>query len=91
MFGLAHTLISALNLPMLLLQIYTFMTDNIRAILGLDEPPTREVTRNRKGVMSYSAKDTGCLQLFTNDSWERNKKYYVPNGPRSCVKNFMRG
>lgn len=64
---------------------------SVRAVLGLDEPEPRELTKNRRGVVSYSAKDTGNLQIFTNESWERNKKYYVPNGPRSCVKNFMRG
>jgi hypothetical protein len=51
---------------------------NVRAILGLDEPTPREITKNRRGVMSYSAKDTGSLQIFTNESWERNKHYYVP-------------
>jgi len=25
------------------------------------------------------------------DSWDANKKYFIPNGPRSSVKNFMRG
>tara|TARA_R110001592_G_scaffold2341_1_gene14022 strand:- start:110 stop:322 length:213 start_codon:yes stop_codon:yes gene_type:complete len=64
---------------------------NLRKILGLDEPPARELNKNRRGVTSYSSKDTGNLQIFTNESWERNKKYYVPNGARSCVKNFMKG
>ena len=64
---------------------------NLRAILGLDEPEPREITKNRRGVMSYSAKDTGSLQIFTNESWERNKHYYVPaSGGRSCVKNFSK-
>jgi len=67
------------------------MNANTRAILGLDVPPAREIVKNRRGVMSYSAKDTGSLQIFTNESWKRNKKYIVPNGARSCVKNFMRG
>jgi hypothetical protein len=53
---------------------------NVRAILGLDEPTPREITKNRRGVMSYSAKDTGSLQIFTNESWERNKHYYVALG-----------
>ncbi len=44
-----------------------------------------------KGHMVYGHKTAGSIQIFTNESWERNKKYYVPNGPRSCVKNFMRG
>ena len=67
------------------------MDANTRAILGLDNPPPREKTRNRKGVMVYGHKTAGSIQVFTNESWERNKKYYVPNGPRSTVKNFMRG
>jgi hypothetical protein len=53
---------------------------NVRAILGLDEPTPREITKNRRGVMSYSAKDTGSLQIFTNESWERNKHYYCSRG-----------
>lgn len=67
------------------------VNSNLRKILGLDNPPPREITKNRRGVVSYSAKDTGNLQIFTNESWERNKHYYQPNGARSCVKNFMRG
>ena len=63
---------------------------NVRAILGLDEPEPREITKNRRGVMSYSSKDTGNLQIFTNESWERNKHYYQPNGARSAVKNFSK-
>ena len=63
---------------------------SVRAILGLDEPTPREITKNRRGVMSYSAKDTGSLQIFTNESWERNKHYYVPNGARSVMKNFSK-
>ena len=66
------------------------MNANTRAILGLDVPPAREIVKNRRGVMSYSAKDTGSLQIFTNESWERNKHYYVPNGARSVMKNFSK-
>jgi len=67
------------------------MNANTRAILGLDEPPAREIVKNRRGVMSYSAKDTGSLQIFTNESWERNKHYYVPaSGGRSVMKNFSK-
>jgi len=67
------------------------MDANIKAILGLNSAPPSETTRNRRGVMNYGHKTAGSIQVFTNESWERNKKYYVPNGPRSCVKNFMRG
>lgn len=67
------------------------MNANLKAILGLDSQLPRETARNRKGVMNYGHKTAGSIQVFTNESWERNKKYYVPNGARSCVKNFMRG
>jgi hypothetical protein len=67
------------------------LDSNLRQILGLDDPPIREVVRNRKGVMVYGHKTAGSIQVFTNESWQRNKKYYVSNGPRSAVKNFMRG
>jgi hypothetical protein len=67
------------------------MDSNVRAILGLDASSPREMTRNRKGVMIYGHKTAGSIQVFTNESWQRNKKYYVANGPRSAVKNFMRG
>jgi hypothetical protein len=63
---------------------------NIRAILGLDEPEPREITKNRRGVMSYGHKTAGTLQVMTNESWERNKDYYVARGARSAVKNFSK-
>jgi hypothetical protein len=66
------------------------MNANIRAILGLDEPPVREVTRNRKGNLCFDHKTGGTLQIFTNESWDRNKKYYVANGARSVMKNFSK-
>jgi len=25
------------------------------------------------------------------EDYDRNRKYFIPNGARSCVKNFMRG
>lgn len=63
---------------------------NIRAILGLDEPKPREITKNRRGVMIYGHKTAGTLQVMTNESWERNKDYYVARGARSAVKNFSK-
>ena len=63
---------------------------NVRKILGLDEPPARN-TVPYKGVMTFDHKTGGSIQVMSAESYERNKKYYIPNGPRSCVKNFMRG
>lgn len=62
----------------------------VRKILGLDEPPTRN-TVPYKGVMTFDHKTGGSIQVMSAESYERNKKYYIPNGPRSCVKNFMKG
>jgi hypothetical protein len=67
------------------------MNSNVRAILGLDAPPTREVSRNRKGVMVYGHKTAGSIQVFTNESWQKNKKYYVSSGHGRAINNFMRG
>jgi hypothetical protein len=66
------------------------MNANTRAILGLDEPPAREFTRNRKGNLCFDHKTGGTLQIFTNESWDRNKHYYKPNGARSVMKNFSK-
>jgi len=63
---------------------------NVRAILGLDAPEPREITKNRRGVMIYGHKTAGTLQVMTNESWERNKDYYVARGARSAVKNFSK-
>jgi hypothetical protein len=43
-----------------------------------------------KGRQVYGHK-TGCeIEIHTAESWERNKKYFIPSGARSCVKNFSR-
>jgi hypothetical protein len=65
-------------------------TSSVADILGLNDPKPREVERNRKGTMTYDHKTGGSLQVFTNESWNRNKHYYVPNGARSAVKNFSK-
>ena len=44
-----------------------------------------------KGRMVYGHKTAGSIEILSAESWEANKKYFVPNGPRSSVKNFMRG
>ena len=49
-----------------------------------DELPVR-------GRMVYSHKTGGEIEIISAESFEANRKYFVPNGPRSSVKNFMRG
>lgn len=44
-----------------------------------------------KGRMVYGHKTAGSIEILSAESWEANKKYFIPNGPRSSVKNFMRG
>ena len=44
-----------------------------------------------RGRMVYGHKTAGTIEILSAESWKANKKYFVPNGPRSSVKNFMRG
>jgi len=44
-----------------------------------------------KGRMVYSHKTGGEIEIMSTESWDANKKYFIPNGPRSSVKNFSRG
>jgi hypothetical protein len=40
--------------------------------------------------MCFDHKTGGELQIMSADLYEREKKYYIPNGARSAVKNFSR-
>lgn len=54
----------------------------------IDLPP--EKLRNRFGRMVYGHKTAGAIEVMTKECWDSNKKYFVPNGARSCVKNFSK-
>jgi hypothetical protein len=43
-----------------------------------------------KGVMIYSGKVGGEIEIHSAEAWKEKKRYYVPSGSRSCVKNFSR-
>jgi len=43
-----------------------------------------------KGTMIYGHKTAGEIEIHSAQSWKEKKKYYVPNGARSCVKNFSK-
>jgi hypothetical protein len=45
----------------------------------------------RKGILCFDHKTGGTLQTMSADYYDKNKRYFVPNGARSVVKNFMRG
>lgn len=64
--------------------------EKIDEILGTNCPPPRETEKNRRGVMVYSHKTAGAIQIFTNDEWSRNKKYYKSSHGRSNMKNFSK-
>jgi hypothetical protein len=49
-----------------------------------------EKMRNRYGRMVYGHKTAGAIEVMTKECWDANKKYFVPNGARSCVKNFSK-
>lgn len=48
------------------------------------------VMKPRKGVMIYSGKTAGEIQIMSAELYESQKEYYVPNGARSAVKNFSK-
>jgi hypothetical protein len=50
----------------------------------------RETSKNRFGRMTFAHKTGGEVEIFTADSFEATKKYYVANGARSAVKNFSK-
>jgi hypothetical protein len=43
-----------------------------------------------KGYMMYGHKTGAEIQILSAQSWKNNKKYIVPNGARSAVKNFSK-
>jgi len=43
-----------------------------------------------KGRQVYGHKTGAEIEIHSADSWNRNKKYFIPNGARSCVKNFSK-
>lgn len=49
-----------------------------------------EKQRNRYGRMVYGHKTAGAIEVMTKECWDSNKKYFIPNGARSCVKNFSK-
>ncbi|NBP04513.1 MAG: hypothetical protein EBU90_31405 [Proteobacteria bacterium] len=54
----------------------------------LNLPP--EKMRNRFGRLCFEHKTGGSIEIMTKQAWEANKKYFIPNGARSCVKNFSK-
>lgn len=42
-----------------------------------------------KGVRRWDHKTGGEIQIMSAESWQKNKKYFIPNN-RSAVKNFSK-
>ena len=43
-----------------------------------------------KGRQVYGHKTGAEIEIHTAESWNRNKKYFIPNGAFSAVKNFSK-
>lgn len=43
-----------------------------------------------RGVLCWDHKTAPTLQVLSPDTWKTQRKYYVPNGARSAVKNFSK-
>lgn len=48
------------------------------------------VGKKKKGYMSFAHKTGSTIQIMSAECFESQKKYIIPNGARSCVKNFSR-
>lgn len=48
------------------------------------------VGKKKKGVMIYGHKTAGEIQVMASHVYEEQKKYFIPNGARSAVKNFSK-
>ena len=43
-----------------------------------------------KGRMVYGHKTAGEIEIMSDSTWRENKRYFIPSGARSCVKNFSK-
>jgi len=48
------------------------------------------VVKPRKAFMAFDHKTGGEIQIVSADYYEANKKYFIPMGARSAVKNFSK-
>jgi hypothetical protein len=48
------------------------------------------IGKERKGVMISTGKVGSEIQIMSHDCYEKQKKYWTPNGAFSAVKNFSR-
>jgi len=42
------------------------------------------------GRMTYNHKTGAQIEILSEQTFNETQKYYVPNGARSCVKNFSK-
>lgn len=48
------------------------------------------VGKKKMGRMIYGHKTAGEIQIMSADIFKEHKKYWTPQGARSCVKNFSK-
>jgi hypothetical protein len=48
------------------------------------------ITKPRKAFTVHSHKTGSEIQIVSADYFEQNKRYFIPVGPRSVIKNFSR-
>ena len=64
---------------------------NIDEILGRNQTPKREITKNRFGVMVFDHKTAGSCQVLTGEQFGNAKKYDVGrNSYGSNLGRFLR-
>ena len=80
-------------MPLFLKPVNTIMFKEPLYPVGFKKPVCNlpaEKLRNRFGRMVYGHKTAGAIEVMTKECWDSNKKYFVANGARSCVKNFSK-
>lgn len=55
-------------------------------ILGLNDPPPREIHKNRFGAMTYEHKTAGFCQVMTGEAFSNWKSYQPSRHQRSATK-----
>lgn len=51
---------------------------------------SQDVVKRKKGILVFEHKTGGYLQTMSAADYDHNKRYFVPIGARSVVKNFSK-
>ena len=64
--------------------------DEHRYHLGYEQCVKCSDVEKYSGHMVYPHKTGGEIEVLSAESYNENKKYFIPHGTHSCVKNFSK-